>query len=193
VFRFKILKKKLGKRNVANTLNETRRKQFIAIGFCYVENIMIHKYLKSCIMEKIHFSTTINAPKEKVWSVLWDRNSYPKWTKIFAEGSDAITDWQEGSKVLFVSGSGEGMVSRIETRRPNEFMRFEHLGVVKNNIEDTESEEVKQWAGAMESYTLTEANGKTQLKVDMDITEEYKDYFLNTWPRALEEVKQLSE
>ena len=144
-------------------------------------------------MEKINFSISINAPKEKVWSVLWDKNTYPKWAKVFAEGSDAITDWNEGSKVVFGSGSGDGMVSRIETKRPYEFMRFEHLGVVKNNIEDTESEEVKQWAGAMESYTLKEENGKTQLTVDMDTSEEYKDYFVNAWPKALEEVKQLSE
>lgn len=144
-------------------------------------------------METIHFSTSINAPKEKVWSVLWDKTSYPKWTKVFIEGSDAVTDWEEGSKVLFVSAAGDGMVSRIETKRPNEFMRFEHLGVVKNNIEDTDSEEVKRWAGAMESYTLKEENGKTQLMVDMDVTEEYKDHFLNIWPKALEEVKILSE
>jgi ligand-binding SRPBCC domain-containing protein len=125
-------------------------------------------------MEKLNFSTTIHAPKEKVWSVLWDKDSYPKWTSVFAEGSDAISDWEEGSKILFVSG-GEGMVSRIETKRPNEFMRFEHLGMIKDNVEDTESEEVKKWAGAMEAYTLREENGKTLLAVDMDITPDFKD------------------
>jgi uncharacterized protein YndB with AHSA1/START domain len=144
-------------------------------------------------MEKLSFSTNINAPREIVWSVLWDKISYPKWTSVFAEGSDAITDWEEGSKVLFVSGGGDGMVSRIAEKRPNELMSFEHIGVIKNNVEDTESEEVKQWAGARESYSLKEENGQTHLSVDMDITEEYKDYFLNTWPKALEQLKQLSE
>jgi uncharacterized protein YndB with AHSA1/START domain len=144
-------------------------------------------------MEKLNFSTTIHAPKEKVWSVLWDKDSYPKWTSVFAEGSDAISDWQEGSKILFVSGTGEGMVSRIESKRPNEFMRFEHLGVIKNNVEDTESDAVKQWAGAKEAYTLSEENGNTLLSVDMDITPDFKDYFLSTWPKALEQVKQLAE
>lgn len=144
-------------------------------------------------MEKLSFSTSINAPREKVWSVLWDKNSYPKWTSVFAEGSDAITNWEEGSRVLFVSGGGDGMVSRIAEKRPNELMSFEHIGVIKNNVEDTESEEVKQWAGARESYCLKEENGQTHLSVEMDITEEYKDYFLNTWPKALEQVKNLSE
>jgi hypothetical protein len=45
----------------------------------------------------------------------------------------------------------------------------------------------------MENYTLTDENGKTRLAVDMDITDEYKDYFLKTWPVALEKVKELAE
>ena len=85
------------------------------------------------------------------------------------------------------------MVSTIIENIPNEFMSIKHLGEVKNGIEDTVSEKVKQWAGAMENYTLTEVNGKTELNVDMDIAEEYKDYFLTTWPKALEKVKQLAE
>lgn len=146
-------------------------------------------------MEKINFSIDINAPKEKVWNVLWNDESYRKWTTPFAEGSYAKTDnWKEGSKVLFLGpGGGGGMVSKVTTNKKNEFMSFEHLGVVKDGIEDTESDSAKSWAGARENYRLTDNNGKTKLAVDMDSTDEFKDYFLETWPVALEKVKELSE
>ena len=72
-------------------------------------------------------------------------------------------------------------------------MQFEHVGVIKDQKEDTESDEVKKWAGAIESYTLKNVDGATELLVEMDMTEEYKDYFVNTWPKALDEVKTLSE
>ena len=145
-------------------------------------------------MEKMNFSIDINAPKEKVWSVLWNDDSYRVWTSPFAEGSFAKTDnWKEGSKVLFLSSGGDGMVSKVASNKKNEFMSFEHLGVVKNGVEDTESDNVKEWAGAKENYRLTDANGKTKLFVDMDSTDEFKDYFQKTWLVALEKVKEISE
>jgi len=144
-------------------------------------------------MERKSFSISVNASREKIWDVLWSDGSYRQWTSVFAEGSRAETDWKKGSKVLFHDGKGDGMVSTIIENIPNEFMSIKHLGEVKNGIEDTASEKVKQWAGAMENYTLTEVDGKTELNVDMDIAEEYKDYFLTTWPKALEKIKQLAE
>jgi hypothetical protein len=146
-------------------------------------------------MEKLNFSININAPKEKVWSTLWNDATYRQWTSAFAEGSYAETDnWKEGTKVRFLSPSGEGMVSKVAVNKPNEYMSFEHQGVVKKGgIEDTTSDEVKQWAGAHENYTLEETGGKTMLKVDMDITEDFRDYFEKTWPKALERLKQISE
>ena len=144
-------------------------------------------------MERKSFSISINASREKIWDVLWSDGSYRKWTSVFAEGSRAETDWKKGSKVLFLDGKGEGMVSKIVENIPNEYLSIEHLGEIKNGIEDTTSEKVKQWAGAMENYTLKEIKGKTELNVDMDIAEEYKDYFLTTWPKALEKIKELAE
>jgi hypothetical protein len=60
-------------------------------------------------------------------------------------------------------------------------------------VEDTASERVKAWAGAMENYILKEENGKTTLSVEMDITDEFKDMFAKIWPGALQKVKELSE
>ena len=144
-------------------------------------------------MEKKQFKIEISAPREKVWKILWGDKTYPAWTSVLTKGSRAETNWEEGSKVLFVDGKGEGMVSTIAQKIPNEFMSFKHLGMVKNGVEDLNSEQVKDWAGALENYRLKTLDGKTELVVDMDMTEEFKDYFINTWPKALDKVKELAE
>ena len=126
-------------------------------------------------MEKQEFRITIDAPKEKVWQTLWDKTTYSAWTSAFAEGSTVETDnWKKGSKVLFLDGRGFGMVSRVDENIPNKFMSFKHLGEVRDGVEDTTSEKVKDWAGATESYTLKETDGSTEVVVDTEITEEFK-------------------
>ena len=145
-------------------------------------------------MQKLNFSTDINAPKEKVWETLWNDASYRKWTSAFSEGSYAQTDnWKEGTEVKFLDPSGCGMISRVAANKPVEFMSFEHLGEIRDGVEDRDSEKVKQWVGAKENYTLNEINGVTKLDIEMDITEEYKDMFMKMWPKALQNVKELSE
>lgn len=144
-------------------------------------------------MEKVRFTTIINAPREKVWSVLWTDESYRAWTSVFSEGSQAETDWKKGSKVLFTDGKGSGMVSRIDDLIPNEFMSFQHLGELKNGVEDTTSERVQQWAGGRENYTLKSIGNTTELTTDLDMVAEFKDYFMDTFPKALAKVKELSE
>jgi hypothetical protein len=144
-------------------------------------------------MEKVRFATIINAPREKVWSVLWTDESYRAWTSVFSEGSQAETDWKKGSKVLFTDGKGSGMVSRIDDLVPNEFMSFQHLGELKDGVEDTTSERVQQWAGGRENYTLNAVDDNTELIVELDLLDEFKDYFMGTFPKALAKVKELSE
>lgn len=145
-------------------------------------------------MEKINFSLQINAPREKVWEVLWDLDAYQTWTKAFAEGSTVKTDnWKEGSKILFHDGNGSGMVSEVAANHPNEYMSFRHLGMVKDGVEDTSSDEIKKWAGILENYTLKDENGGTRLSIDMDIDEQYKNMFDSMWPNALAIVKALAE
>ena len=144
----------------------------------------------------MEFNINIEASKEKVWKTLWNDQTYREWTSAFAEGSCAETDWEKGSRVLFTDGKGSGMVSTIVENKPNEFMSIKHLGTIKNGVEDLDSEENKQWAGALENYTLLESGGKTVLHVELsglDIPKEFEDYFLQTWPKALDKLKALSE
>lgn len=149
-------------------------------------------------MQKIHHSILIDAPVEKVWNTMLEDATYRQWTKPFHPGSYYKGDWSEGSKILFVgpseTGEGEeGMVSRIKENRLHEFISIEHLGMIRNGVEDTTSEEVKKWTPSLENYTFTPKDGKTEVSVDMDIVEEYKEMFEEMWPKALESLKELAE
>lgn len=148
-------------------------------------------------MEKLIFTTHINAPRERVWQVLWEDASYRYWTAVFHEGSYAESDWQEGSKILFLGPDGNGgtggMSSRIAKLVPNEIMDFEHLGEVKNGVEDFTGAREQGWAGMHERYYLTEKDGGTELVAEMDVSGESFGSIAETFPAALAKVKELAE
>lgn len=70
------------------------------------------------------FKTEINASPEKAWDVLWREESYSKWTAPFMEGSLAETDWQEGSKILFLDPDRNGIVSQIKTKKQRIYVLY---------------------------------------------------------------------
>lgn len=149
-------------------------------------------------MQKLKFSIEINAPKEKVWDTMLDDKTYRRWTAAFNEGSYYKGDWSKGSKIIFLgpnpeTGKEGGMVSRIAENKPYEFISIEHLGIINDGVEDTTSDAVKPWAGSLENYTFKEINGKTELLVDMDINDDYKEMFEDMWPNALQKLKELAE
>lgn len=144
-------------------------------------------------MEKHTFKITIDAPSHKVWEVLWGDETYREWTSVFSPDSTVETDWSEGGKILFLDGKGSGMVSRIARKIENEFMSFKHLGEVHDGVEDLSSEKVSAWSGATENYSLKDIGGKTELIVETDVLDDFKDYFMETWPKALEKLKSIVE
>lgn len=144
-------------------------------------------------MTKLNFTININAPAAKVWQVLWSDSTYRKWTSAFQEGSYAVSDWNEGSKIQFLTPEGDGMFSIITESKPKKLMAFKHLGIVKKFKEQPGSDETNSWSGSMETYVLKEENGNTVLDVQLDAVEEYKDYFQKTFPKALDLVKQLAK
>lgn len=149
-------------------------------------------------MEKLQFSITINAPKQKVWDTMLEDKTYRLWTAAFNEGSYYKGDWSKGSKMLFLgpdpnTGKEGGMVSRIAENKHYEFISIEHLGIINEGVEDTTSDAVKAWAGSNENYSFKEIDGKTEVLVEMDIAEEYKDMFNDMWVKALQKLKEISE
>ncbi|KAF2511896.1 SRPBCC family protein [Flavobacterium foetidum] len=144
-------------------------------------------------METLKFNISIKASREKIWDVLWNDETYRKWTSAFCEGSYAKSNWNQGDKIYFLGPTGEGMNSIIDTKIPNEYMAFKHMGEIKDLKEVPPNEETQKWVGAMETYRLTQNGDKVELEVAVDVIEKHIDYFKEAFPKGLEVIKELSE
>lgn len=144
-------------------------------------------------MKVLKFYTEINAPREKVWDILWTEETYNKWVKVFSEDSKTISDWIEGEPITFLDSKGNGMQSKINKMAPPETMEFQHLRVIKDGKVQSPTPESKKWEGALETYKLEEKNGYTSLLVKMDSAKEFEDFFVEKFPMALDIIKELAE
>lgn len=149
-------------------------------------------------LEKLTFQIQIDASADKVYTMMLDPEHYRTWTSIFNPLSSFKGSWEVGSKILFIGsdekGNEFGMVSRIRENIQNEFVSIEHIGVLKGGKEITSGKEVDGWAGSHENFTFEkDGDHRTLLKVDIDSNSEYKPYFSETYPKALEILKQLCE
>jgi len=146
-------------------------------------------------MEDLSFNISINASPEKVWNTLFTDANYPKWTAAFCSGSHAITDWQEGSKALFLDDKGRGMHGILEKVIPNEYMRIKGVGEVKDGQEVYDNEGIQACSG-IESYKLTPNGNSTNLHIELsgaDFPDEMLGFFNEVWPKALDAVKEIAE
>ncbi|MNX20381.1 hypothetical protein D3C86_503220 [compost metagenome] len=149
-------------------------------------------------MLRQQYAITIHAPKEKVWKTMLEDATYREWTSAFSPGSYFEGSWEKGSEIRFLGPDPEtgklgGMVSRIHENRPHEFVSIAHVGLIEDGNVDTTSERVKQWASAYENYTFQDKGGGTELLVDIDVLEDYLEYFDDAWPKALQLLKALAE
>jgi hypothetical protein len=135
-----------------------------------------------------------------------NKSTYEQWTSLFNPTSTYEGSWGKGNKILFVGvdekGEKGGMVSRIAENIPNRFVSIQHYGLLKADKEITEGPEVEKWANGFENYTFEENNarpddpvgrGTTTVTVDLDTTEDFLDYMNETYPKALDKLKELCE
>lgn len=151
-------------------------------------------------MEKLNFKITITAPVEHVYTTMLgiqNKNTYKEWTAIFNPTSTYEGAWEKGSKILFLgvdeNGNKGGMVSKIDQIIKNEFVSILHYGILKNGAEVTNGEEVDKWTGGHENYTFTKLATGTELSVEIDAVDEFVSYFNETYPIALEKLKEICE
>ncbi len=151
-------------------------------------------------MKKLQFTINIHAPLSKVYDFMLglnDKSTYEQWTALFNPTSTFEGNWEKGSKILFVgvdeNGEKGGMVSRIVDNIPLKFVSIQHYGLFKDNEEITEGPEVEKWANGSENYTFEENNGISRVTVDLDTTEEFEDYMNQSYPNALEKLKEICE
>lgn len=85
------------------------------------------------------------------------------------------------------------MVSRISKNVPNQFISIEHYGILDGEIEITSGPQVERWAGGFENYSFREEGGNTIITVEIDVVDEFIDYFQNTYPKALDKLKEVIE
>ncbi len=157
-------------------------------------------------MEKLQFKVSINAPVTKVYDFMHgtsSKSTYEQWTSLFNPTSTFEGSWDKGSKILFIGvdekGEKGGMVSKIAENIPNQFVSIQHYGLLKEGKEITEGPEVEKWANGFENYTLEESattDGKpttTTVTVDLDTTEDFVDYMNESYPKALDKLKEICE
>ncbi len=148
-------------------------------------------------VENLYFQITINAPVDKVYKVMLDKEHYTEWTTEFDPTSRFEGSWEQNTKMLFIGtdkdGNEGGMVSWIKQNIAGKIVTIEHIGLYQNGEEVLTGDEVNKWAGATEEYRFTDQGGKTLLEVELGGLMEYRSFFLETWPKALNKLKSICE
>lgn len=149
-------------------------------------------------MNKISKTIIISATPEVVWETVVNPRKFEMWAGIFDESSYFEGGWNKGDSINFLAkndnGKALGMAAEIAESRYPEFISIRHIGYVIDGKVDTTSENVKSWAPAYENYTLEVLDeDHTKFSVDVDTEDKYFEMFEEMWPKALEELKRISE
>jgi uncharacterized protein YndB with AHSA1/START domain len=132
-------------------------------------------------------TTTINAPV----SVVWDALINPDMIKQFMFGSEAVSDWQEGSPIVW-KGEWEGkpyedkgQILKMERER---MLRYSHYSPLSGTPDVPESYHTL-------TYELSAEGEKTNvaLSQDKNASEEERAHAAGMWEKMLVSLKNVVE
>ncbi len=138
-------------------------------------------------------SISIQAPAERIWRVITDARCNSIWLAAFGKRSIAHTDWQEGSKAIFIDDSQTGLITRIREARPFEKIRMQNVGIITNGKEDYASDDALESREFFEQYLLTPEDGSVRMHVEVTVEDDFYNEVSDCWANALEMIKKLAE
>ena len=144
-------------------------------------------------IETLTFEVEITAPVARVWETMLDPEGYTTWTAPFTPGSTFEGSWQEGERMLFLGPGNSGMVAEIAANRRHELLSIRHLGFYLDGVEEIDSDAVKSWAPAYETYRFAPTANGTRVTVEHEVIAAYSGMMESVWPRALDELRKLCE
>lgn len=168
---------------------------FAPENFAMGWDAIVHSSLKNYLygVRKKTYNIAINAIAEKVWNALFEPENFKNWTSVFAEGSYYSGEMKQGGRIHFLMPNGSGMYADVPFFQPHSVAIFKHIGEVKNFEEQPLEGRMAQLTGAFEQYHLSEENGVTTLKAEVDTAPEYAAHFDEAFLKGLEKVKKIAE
>jgi uncharacterized protein YndB with AHSA1/START domain len=132
-------------------------------------------------------TATINASASRVWEALIN----PKLIKQYLFGAEVISDWKEGSPIIYKgiyegkSYEDKGSVLKVE---PEKLLLITHWSPLSGSADTPENYHKV-------SYELAIENGNTQLTITQDnnSSEEEQEQNAKFWKMVLEGMKKLLE
>lgn len=131
--------------------------------------------------------TTINAPLDKVWDALVN----PDLIKRYMFGTNVISDWKEGSRIIW---KGEWQGKSYEDK--GEVLQI----IPKTKLQYSHYSPLSGLADIPENYhtvtiNLTDINTSTMISLSQDknATEQAREHSRKNWAIMLEHLKELLE
>ncbi len=132
-------------------------------------------------------SIRINTPASRVWEALTN----PELIKQYLFGAEVITDWKEGSRVIYKgtyegkSYEDKGSVIKVQ---PDKLLLITHWSPLSGSPDSPENYHKV-------SYELTSENGGTLVTITQDnnASQEEQEQNANFWKTVLDGMKKLLE
>ena len=131
--------------------------------------------------------TTINAPIEKVWNALTN----PEMIKKYMFGTTVISDWKEGSKIVWKgewegkSYEDKGKILQIEDQKKLQYSHYSPLSGLNDNPQNYHTVTID----------LARKDNETMLTLTQDNNpdEKTRDHSEKNWKMMLASLKKLLE